>query len=705
MAFTDAVAMDTSTRSPAPDGKNGPPARDPERDKDAPMVAKRWEEASKALQAERRDYWLNLSFYQGQQWVWWDRKRSTVQSLPQQWSPLGPGRAKVTVNKIAANLGSVLGRMLSSELGFEVEPTDSADDVLEGARTAEKVLEAYHADQEWEAVRYEEVFDAFLGGTSAVCVEWDPARGKQLEVDGETGKVVGTGDLTLTPLNITEFGLEPNVREGRSARWWARGLALAPEYVRDYYKLDWLPRSDVGAHLSPLQHRLQADSGGATQEMCLVLAYYERPMSGSKGKYVVTVNDRTIHSGPWPFESDELNLFVFRQRVLPGKWVGTTLMNDALPIQFAYNHARSVLAEHMKLTGNARLMAPYGAFTEEDFNDDPSSILWFSPDLGGAQPSYLVPPQLPRWLSQEADTLAAELDDLMHVHAISRGEGFDRASGQALALLSEKDDSPLSAMAMDQRRGWSKIASYALELLGNKATETRKMSLRLAPGIPEPLSFTGQSFRKQTRVMVSKESVVPRSHAAQQAYAKDLWDRKILTDPRKYAKMVGLPAHEFEELLDADAARANRENYRLAQGIPELPEKFDDHAVHIAEHNRHRKSDSYKYAKPEVRKLIDDHIKFHEQMAHEELGAQQARAMANPALAAVPQADEPMGSQVPLPAEEQEAMMLQQQAMAQGGGGGGGAAGMGMQLPENGVPVPGMQAAMAGQPMPEGAPA
>lgn len=631
-------------------------------------VMQAWKLGGEELARQRRDYWLNNSYYLGEQWIWWDRQRRIVQQLPQQYSPLGPGRARLTINRIAPNVGSVLGRMLGSELAFEALPTSIADDATEGARRSERVLAAYHRVQYWEQARFDEVLAAIMGGTSAIAVEWDGSAGKKLNVDQTTGRIVAIGEPSITSLNVTEFCLETNMRDYMEATHWTQGLALPPAFVKQKYGLAWSPKPDVGTLLSPLQAKLMSDSGrGGANMLSLVLSHYERPNPRTpKGKYAIVCNGQTIHEEDWPFPFDRLNLAVFRQRKLAAMWAGTTFLNDAVPIQFAYNHARSVIAEHMKVAGNARLIAPYGAFAEEDVTDDPASILFWQPDGSPNRPEYLSPPKLPPWMLDEAANLKSELDDVMFVHDTSRGIGFDRASGQALATLSEKDDGPLATMVFEQRRGWSEIGKMVLEIVGKKATETRKMTIPAAPGIPEVVEWNGKLLRGQYDVTVPMDAVAPRTKAAQMAYAKDLWDRQIITDPRQYARMSGLPPENFAELLNPDAASAQRENLRMSAGYVEIPEDFEDHAIHIAEHNRFRKSDSYKYANHDVRSLVDDHIKFHEQKAHQEIGAQTLRAAMDPALALAPQGNAPPGSQIPATAAEQQALAAQQMAGAGG---------------------------------------
>jgi len=324
-----------------------------------------------------------------------------------------------------------------------------------------------------------------------------------------------------------------------------------------------------------------------------------------------------------------------------------------------YNLVKSVIAEHTKKVGNVRIAAPVGSFEEDDINDDPGSILWYLPDVGGAQPQYMRPPEIARWLAAEVDNTKRELDDVMFVHDTSRGQAsFDRASGQALALLSEKDDSPLGLMAFEESQKWGDIATFVLEMYEAKVQETRQV--RVDPrvgqvGAVRQTRWNGAALRGQTRAFVPLESTMPMSHAAIQAFVKDLWDRKIITDPTMYARMARLPHRELVDVVNADAARAMRENARMMEGVAVMVEEFDDDAVHVAEHNRFRKSDSYQYAPQQTRDIVDLHILWHEKNAAAKLGRQVMRAGLNPALAAVPQADEPPGSMVPPDFLEQQA--------------------------------------------------
>ena len=89
---------------------------------------------------------------------------------------------------------------------------------------------------------------------------------------------------------------------------------------------------------------------------------------------------------------------------------------------------------------------------------------------------------------------------------------------------------------------------------------------------------------------------MPRSRAAQAAYAMQLYDRGIIKTPGELAKVADLP--DQDDLLagiDPDTARAQRENYWLAIGTPRTVDVIDDHQNHLKLHRDFMRSERYEY--------------------------------------------------------------------------------------------------------------
>lgn len=627
----------------------------------AEWVKGRWKRADNALAEQRRDYWLNLSFVEGDQWVMWHDASRTVFEWPRERDS---DRVRLTANRMQPNLVNLLAKLTKRNLTFEVQSNGADDASLGGARLGEHLLETERNDRHWEQVRRDELNACFLGGTSAVMVEWDPNLGEQLYVDPESEESISEGNVVLSALSITEFTLEPGTRYWQDSRWVIACRAMPSAQVRDHYKLAWTPKADVQALSGPMQRRITGGFGSLV-DLTNVYTYYERPTNSGKGRWAVVVNEQTVLDKPWPFPFDTLNLYPFRQVPLPKQWTGHTFLNDARSLQVAYNHAISMLQEHMKLAGNARLALPDNSGVEAtDLSDLPGEIIPYD-GMANAAPHWLEPPNLPRWLQDHTLRLESKLDDVMGVHNISRGVApGDRNSGLALSVLAEQDESPTGLMAHDQADGWGYIGTLYLKLMQDKVSEYRVATVASDAGVPAQRRWTGKMLNGQTRSTVPLDNVLPHSRAATQAWVTQFGPQfpQLFQglNSAQLARLLDLPSPAmFAEAADADAAQAQRENMLMADGlIPSLgdkpfPQPFDNHAVHIAEHNRFRKSREYYYAPDKVRNIVDMHIKAHENEALKEAAGQRAMNQTLPGSAAFPQAHEPPGSMVPPDLAEQ----------------------------------------------------
>jgi len=609
---------------------------------DPAKVLNLWRDADSYLVKERRDYWLNGSYYLGQQWIWWDSTRTLVQELD--YRTEAEKDSRITVDKYGPRLSSLLARMMRSELVFEVQPQGTDDASMRKQRLQEQLLIAEQHERDWELTRETALLQAFFGGAAAICVDWDPEMGDDFYVDMQTGVAIPDGGVRLTPLGINEFTLEPGTQDPADARWWIRATSLPPAQVKERYNLDWMPSPDAEAVLtSRARSILMRRPGNQSPQTTMVYVYYERPTPTTPGCIVHVVNNKIVlQEDGWPFPFPHLNVALFRQKKIPNTWVGHTLCTPARDVQYAYNRARSTIMEHMRKAANARLMIPAGSIDDADIiTVDPGDTLEYNAELG--EPHWQTAPDVPRWISNEAAALEMELDDIFHTHSVSRGQApGDRNSGLALSLLAEKDDTPLGPMARDQAKGWAVIAQMTLMLYRMNAEASgmrRKATIINEHGQPLDISWGAQDIDEKPKVVVPLDATSPRSKLATQSVITALADRFPQAfqniDPLALAKMLDLPDPKgYLAQVDPDASKAQWENGLLMQGVPVVPEDFDLHDVHINIHNRERKSPAYELADPAVKEIIDLHVMAHQRMlmgdTQAALDAQQAMMQAGP---------------------------------------------------------------------------
>ena len=607
----------------------------------ATEIRDRLDRASRNMVREHRNYWVNRSFVGGEQHIYWDAARRRPDTLPR-----ADNERRLTVNRLRPNTRILMAKLLRRPLVFDVSPSAADDGAVIGARKARAAVADVAREHRWEDLRRDLCWNTWQGGTGGLCIEWDPRAGTPLGTSEKTGKAFGTGDSREYALDVTEIAVEPGARDAERARWWIRLAALPPGEVAELYGLEEAPAADASAMLSPLQRTLMAADRGevAAGELTLVLTYYERPSSTSPGQVAVVVGESIVDGPhPWPFPfTDRLNLVVARETPVAGRWCGDTVLSDAISPQRALNRAETSIDEHMDKAGNARGMYEEGSIDEEVLDDDPAT--WVAVRPGAKEwPGYMSPPSMPAWSARWAHQCRAAVDDAMGVHDVSRGKASANAgSGVALNLLAEQDDTPLGALAKEMAEAWGRFATLWLQIAEAKVTEPREARVDRNGQVPDAMRWTGEDFAGQTVAHVPLEAVQPRSRLASFEMAKEL--KGVYPDMplRVFTALADIPgADDVTEALDPDIARARRENHQMAAGVPALPEQWDNHALHIEELNRFRKSAAYEDLDDDRRELFDLHAQAHDVLAAEEMARQVARAMVSPALAAAAQADEP----------------------------------------------------------------
>lgn len=640
-------------------------------------VVSMWQKADQYLVKERRDYWMNASYYASHQWIWWDFTRNIVQELD--YANEAERGSRITIDKYGPRTRSLLARLTRSELIWEVQPSGMDDSSMRRQRLQEQILFAEQKHNDWENIREMALLQTLFGGASAIAVDWDPDRGEDYMLDPISQISVPTGGIRLTPLGINEFTIEPGSQNEKDARWWLRCTSLPPEQVQEIYGLEEVPQADAEAMLSS-RHRsiLLRRPGGAPPKTTLVYVYYERPTSRGPGCVVHVVNGKVVlQEDQWPFPFKHLNIALFRQNKIPNSWVGHTLLTPARDVQYAYNRARSTILEHMRKAANARLMIPAGSVDDADsITIDPADTLEYNSEIG--EPHWQTAPEVPRWISGEAQQLEMELDDIFHTHQTTRGEApGDRNSGLALSLLAEKDDTPLGPMAKDQSHGWAKIAEMTLLLYRMNAESneiTRKVIVVTEQGVPHQVSWNAKDIDERPVVIVPMDATMPRSKIATQSIISNLAQQFPLVfqnvDARSLTKMLDLPdPKQFLSQQDPDAAKAEWENGLLMQGVPVIPEDFDVHDIHVAIHNAERKTPAYELADPQIKQIIDMHVMAHMQYMSNEMAATMAQAdqaamgeIQDPGVMAALQA----GTGLPIPQMDmasEEAMEMEEGSM------------------------------------------
>lgn len=615
----------------------GKPVKRPLPDPEAGEVRRQYDRGVKSTRPEVGNYWINYAFLAGAQWVYWDDNSNRLSDLPRD-----PDRTRITNNRMAANTRTIMAKAMQRKLVFEVLPSSSDDASIRGARLGENILREVHRHHDWEILREKHLMATWKGGTAAICVDWNPdARDVIIPASDDGEPATHEGDSFEQVLSIAEFVVEPGARDPETARWWVRAITSPPGEVQAQYSLNWEPDADGFSAQTPYANRFGAGHPG-DGETTLVLTYYERPnFLCEKGKVRVVVNDQVVFKSDWPFPTtDRLNLFVARETVVENRWTGETILTAARPLQTALNATESVILEHMKKAGNARLAIPQSSMDIiESLTDAPGEFLPYVD--GNSKPEWMSPPQMPAWWQERPIALQNTLDDLMGVHDVSRGEApTNIESGYGLSILVEQDTSPVGRLVKETARVWADVGQFVLKLYEQEVKTKRKSSVVSGESSLE-IEWTGKDLHEQTTAHIPEDAVLPRSRAAQMQNAQKMIEMGMIQpgDVATYAFLAELPDSRGVLAAASPAiAWARQENGLFAADHMTTVEEWDDHEAHIREHNRYRQTMDYRLLDKDQQAAVNTHVKAHEATAAEILGKQRARAQIDPALGMAPNA-------------------------------------------------------------------
>lgn len=623
------------------------PAVENSPDPTASKIRQMYDKGSRDIKTQQLQYKLNNSYMQGDQWVYKHNTRQEILKLPHD-----SRRVRATIPRLGPESRRIMARLLKRPLAYEVTPDAADEATIRAAKVSEGVAYSISDSFKFNQLREELAWATWKGATAALCLDWDTSAGTQLSFDPVSNRPVGTGDIKVTCLAITEMCTEPGTRNIERAGWWIKAQALPSSEVKSMFKMTNTPPSDANSATTPMQTRTR--TGEAVTNMTLVLTYYERPSPQNKRGNVLTIVGDKIVDGPhpWPFPfTDRLNLVCSRETMIEGQWTGSTVVNDAVPVQTALNAVWTNILEHMKQAGNARIQGKEDSRDLlENWSDEAGEFVLYRDQ----KHEWLSPPQMPQWWEAMPERLSAQMDDILGVHDISRGQAPSNIqSGAGLAILAEQDDTPSGRFAQILADVFGDLMTMILQTYEQKVKppESRKATIGVPGQVSEKITWTGEDLLGQTNCKVPYDAVVPINEAARWGRLQFYVQAGMITSARQASAFMDVPGlgGEFIEGIDPQVAKARRENYEIMLGEVCVPRDFDDHAIHIEEHNVQRLSSRYERATPEIQQIMDMHIQAHSTMAAEEAGMQALKQAYAPQLAAAAQASQPPGSAQPMP--------------------------------------------------------
>lgn len=575
-----------------------------------------------------RQWYLNLSFFQGHHYVQWIRSAASTTGYQLFIPPAPPWRVRLTVNKVRPVIRKEIAKLTSQKPNWTVVPNTTEDQDIVAAQVAEQIFASAYEEKELQIRLKRSVWWSSVCGTGYLKCYWDADA-----VCGY-GDYKYNGDIMIEQIDPFHVYIPDLTEEDIEKQPYVIHAQTRPvEFVNSQFpgfniQADAKSASEI---MEEAYLKLTSQKTNFTDQV-LMLEMWIKPNMHPKfpdgacilvaGGQVVYISEEDVTdplSGlptgmkqvKYPYDH---NFYPFAKidHVLSGRYYATSVIDDLIPVQREYNRTRSQIVENKNMTGRPQFIAPKGTMQADKITTEPGQIIPYLPGLG--PPTQLQPTALPTYISEHMDRLEKDFDDLSAQHEISRGEAPGSVvAATAITSLQEADDSQLSTTIDSVEAAIKKTGKLYLCYVVQFWDTPRLVKTTGVDAAFDAQLYQGSAIQGNTDIRVESGSALATSKSAKRAFIMDLMTNQIIP-PEEGLKMLEIGGVEkmFEELL-IDEKQASRENLKMSMLMqPVPPNMWDNHDVHIMVHNRFRKTQQYEMLPPQIQMLFEQHVTTHQ---------------------------------------------------------------------------------------------
>lgn len=589
-------------------------------------------------------WYLNLSYYVGEQWLAWDGRQLYRPSLR-------ANRITVVDNRIQPAVRMEVAKMTKSRPVFTVTPRTGDDMDINASHLAEQLMRYLWGHLHMQDLCTKALFWSRITGAGFLKVYWDSTVGEKRDVlcgpDGNvlcdaTGKplpgdalpplpgvqrkTVAQGDVRVEARSPFQMFVDPLADSFSEAEWVIEESVKSADYVKRRYGVDIEP--DTPANPGLVEARMGAIflPGNGNYKGVKVREYWRRPCDQHpNGLRAVWASQRLLDMDEKPF--DPFPYVMLSGIPVPGRLWPTSIVEQLRGPQTELNKVKSQIAENRNRVGNPTILASKQAVQDpEKFaasTTQPGGIYFFD-DVGSPNtvPTYLQAPPLPDYVVTEIQRIEESIQEISGQHDVSSAQvppGVTAAS--AINLLQEADDTRLGPAITDYEYNLGVLGQKILKHVAQFYSDARTIKIAGDNGAWQFFDFRGAMLRDNTHVQVQAGSAFPQSKAAKQAAMQDLLTFFVQSGNPPHGRQLAQFLQDWEvggaerliREFSIDEEQCNRENIKLAMGVPLPVNIFDDDQAHVDNHTDFQKQAKYQMLPPQIQHIFEMHVDEHRQ--------------------------------------------------------------------------------------------
>lgn len=563
-----------------------------------------YQQAKMARMGFERQWYLNLAFYFGQQWVQWDSSYTPV-ALGRLVEPISSKqRVRLTINVIRKIIRRELAKLNKEQIRGYISP-DSSDDVdIAAARAGEKVMDYVRSEIKLDEQLKRADFWMLLTGTAFVKDYYDPSK----FIGGDYGAPVVE---PVSPFHL----LVPNLEEPEieNQDWVMHITVKSVDQIERQFGVKVgnegsVASNTVDAKMLSAMGMNQANSSRKGVELKEV--WIKPSKDYPNGAVFTWVKDKVVqYLDKWPYEFKDYP-FTRRQYIESGRFYADATVTDLIPLQVEYNRTRSQIVEDKNRMARPMLVAQMGSVDVQKITARPGQVIEYKP--GATPPSPLTMQNLPNYVMDHLNRIVQDMHEIssqqdLNSSAIPPGV----TAATAIAYIQEQQDSSLIDSFRNKEFAYQKVCRHLLAYIGTFWDAGRTVKVSGDNQAFEAQIFRGSDLGGNTDWRVVTGSATPQSYSARQAQIMDLMTKGMIPvdEGLKHLDM-GDTARIFED-MQIDQREAERENLKMGQGVPCPVTDWQKHVMHITVHDNFRKREEFENFPDQIKAVYRAHVFLH----------------------------------------------------------------------------------------------
>lgn len=589
---------------------------------------KKRQEARRPIELNWR---LNMNFVVGNQFAQISSKGDIEESGKEYF-----WQEREVYNHIAPILETRLAKLGRVKAKAQVRPATSDDEDVASASLATKLIDAVCKENDFSSQLALANTWSEITGSAFFKVTWDANKGHALDASGE----IKEGDVTITlcppfeifpeDIAITDIDKQSSIMHAKVLtakevkRIWGKDVKGGDVNVFSFDNAQVGGGFGYTASVPKIVSEKREDS-------VTVIEKYEAPTHEyPNGRLIIVAGDTLLYQGDMPYLNGEDGVrgYPFSKQVCIDNltnFFGTSVVERIIPVQRAYNTVKNRKHEFMNRMAVGVMAVEDGSVDTDNLEEEglpPGKVVVYR--QGSTPPIMLSPTQVPSEFSREEEKL---LNEFVMISGVSEVTTYSQvpanvASGTAISLLLEQDDTRIALTADSLRESIKRISKQVLRLYRQFAKVPRVKRITGDNGDVEIASFCAGNIDSED-IVFDTISDIEDTLSARRAMVYDLLKLGLFADEN--GKLNASTKARLFEILgfgNWEDGRNNDEIHRkkaLKENM-ELEKKdvpvdvYDDHALHIEEHVRACVSAKCVHNK-EMRDRVANHIAKHSELA------------------------------------------------------------------------------------------